>query len=274
MRLGCILIAAGLLAACGQERAEAPAETPAPATTEVTSDLDSALEAEPAAPPVDDINYQALSGYDESWYVSAGWPGEYPAGFAVLDAGTTVPAWTVPNGANEADTSCALPQYANYQLWNYDRADADDLRFFVATKTFPVTLNQDASIEYISDGGIHTLDLKAGDQLTYLRYLGEGFTVVSYDGAEYDINEAELRDISDIGSMPTVEDQWVRVTCADGTQPWLLYASVIDHPGIVPSPMLAYGEASDIAPEDAEQIRMDAEANRLACEGVEPGSLE
>ena len=62
MRLGCILIAAGLLVACGQERAEAPAETPAPATTEVTSDLDSALEAEPAAPPVDDINYQALSG--------------------------------------------------------------------------------------------------------------------------------------------------------------------------------------------------------------------
>ena len=36
MRLGCILIAAGLLAACGQERAEAPAETPAPATTEGT----------------------------------------------------------------------------------------------------------------------------------------------------------------------------------------------------------------------------------------------
>ncbi|HCN92782.1 MAG TPA: hypothetical protein DIT86_06180, partial [Hyphomonas sp.] len=61
---------------------------------------------------------------------------------------------------------------------------------------------------------------------------------------------------------------------ADGTQPWLLYASVIDHPGIAPSPMLAYGEASDIAPEDAEQIRMDAEANRLAYEGVEPGSLE
>ena len=87
-------------------------------------------------------------------------------------------------------------------------------------------------------------------------------------------NEAELRDISDIGSMPTVEDQWVRVTCEGGDQAWLLYASVIEHPGVVPSPMLAYGEASDIAPEDAEQIRMDAEANRLAYEGVEPGSLE
>lgn len=274
MRLGCILIAAGLLAACGQERADAPAATPAPAETKADPGLDSALEAEPAAPPADDLDYKALSGYDDSWYVSPGWPGEYPAGFAVLDAGTIVPAWTVPNGANEADTSCALPQYANYQLWNYERADADNLRFFVATKTFPVTLNQDASIEYISEGGIHTLDLKAGEQLTYLRYLGEGFTVVSHEGAEYDINEAELRDISDIGSMPTVEDQWVRVTCEDGTQPWLLYASVIEHPGVVPSPMLAYGEASDIAPEDAEQIRMDAEAYRLAYEGLEPSSIE
>ena len=88
MRLGCILIAAGLLAACGQERADAPAATPAPAETKADPGLDSALEAEPAAPPVDDLDYKALSGYDDSWYVSPGWPGEYPAGFAVLDAGT------------------------------------------------------------------------------------------------------------------------------------------------------------------------------------------
>lgn len=273
MRLGCILIATGMLAACGQapEPASAPPEAPAAETRPV---LDSALEAEPVAPPDHDLDYKALSGYDDSWYVSPGWPGEYPAGFAVLDAGAVVPAWTTPNGAREADTTCALPQYANYQLWNHARVEADDLRFFVATKTFPVTLNQDASIEYISDGDIHQLDLKAGDQLTYLRYLGEGFTVVAFQGEEYDINEAELRDISDIGAMPTVEDQWVRVTCTDGGQAWLLYAAAIEHPGIVPSPMIAYGEAEDIAPEDAEQVRADAEANRQAYEGLEIGAVE
>ncbi|MEE2920303.1 MAG: hypothetical protein VYC38_00940 [Pseudomonadota bacterium] len=274
MRLCGILVAAGLLAACGQERADEPVEAPAPLEEEAVSGLGSTLEEEPAPLPADDVDYQALSGYDDSWYVSAGWPGEYPAGFAVLDAGVTVPAWSVPNSAQAADTSCALPQYANYQLWNSDRVAADGLRFFVATKTFPVTLNQDASIEYISDGDIRQLDLKAGDQLTYLRYLGEGFTVVSFEGTEYGINEAELRDISDIGAMPTVEDQWVRVSCTGGDQAWLLYAAVIDQAGIVPSPMIGYGEAWDIAPEDADQVRADAEANRLAYEGLEPGSLE
>ena len=39
-------------------------------------------------------------------------------------------------------------------------------------------------------------------------------------------------------------------------------------------PMIGYGEAWDIAPEDADQVRADAEANRLAYEGLEPGSLE
>ena len=76
MRLGCILIAAGLLAACGQEREAAPAEAPAaaPAPTE-PSELSSALEEEPAPLPADDVDYQTLSGYDSTWYVSAGWPG-------------------------------------------------------------------------------------------------------------------------------------------------------------------------------------------------------
>ena len=275
MRLGCILIAAGLLAACGQERESAPAEAPvaAPAPSE-PSELSSALEEEPAPLPADDVDYQTLSGYDSTWYVSAGWPGEYPAGFAVLDAGISAPAWTVPNGDREADASCTLPQFANYQLWNTERVEGDDLRFFVATKTFPVTLNQNASVEYISDGEIRKLELTAGDQLTFLRYLGEGFTVLSFEGVEYGINEAELRDVSDIGSMPTVEDQWVRVTCADGSQPWLLYAAMIELDGVVPSPMLAYGESWDIAPEDVEQVRAEAEANRLAYEGLEPGVLE
>ena len=102
MRLCGILVAAGLLAACGQERADEPVEAPAPLEEEAVSGLGSTLEEEPVPLPADDVDYQVLSGYDDSWYVSAGWPGEYPAGFAVLDAGVTVPAWTVPNSAQAA----------------------------------------------------------------------------------------------------------------------------------------------------------------------------
>lgn len=266
MRRGWIVAAAGVLAACGQQE-EVPAEPAAPAV-----EAPQAVET-PAEIAKSDVetDYEAVSGYDEAWYVSPGWPGEYPAGFAVLDPGVTVKGWSVPNRIEAADVDCALPQYANYQLWNRDRVAADGLDFFVATKTFPVTLSQDASIEYVSDTGIKTLDLTAGDQLTYLRYLGEGFTIVSFQGEEYDVNEAELREISDIASLPApVEDQWVNVACEDGSRAWLLYAAMLDHPGVVPSPITGYGEASDIDPDEVEEVRAGAQAMADAYEGIEP----
>jgi len=263
MRLGWILAAAGALAACGQEEVEAPVQPDVSYEEPIESYED------PAA-FVPDLDYRALSGYDEGWYVSPGWPGEYPAGFAILEADVTAPAWSVPNASLAPDLSCTLPQYANYQLWNRERTAKDDLAFFVATKTFPVTLSQAASIEYVSDNGMKRLDLAAGDQLTYLRYLGEGFTVVSFEGEEYDINEAELREISDIGTIPTKEDQWVRVACEDGSQAWLLYTAAIEHPGIVPSPIVGFGEAFDILPEEVDAVREAGEATAAAYEGIEP----
>ena len=72
-------------------------------------------------------------------------------------------------------------------------------------------------------------------------------------------------DITDIRDSKGEEDEWVRVTCADGSQPWLLYDEVVAAPGIAPSPITGYGDASDIAADQVDSIRFDAEVNAAAA---------
>ena len=273
MKSGWIFAAAIVLAACGQS-SDAPQESDIVATD--GSELEAAAGAQPArASDYVAPDFAKLSGYGDGWYISPGWPGEYPAGFVVLDEGLTVQARARPNPAAPQDKACTLPRLANYQLWNYPRVSADKLEFFVATKTFPVTLTQDAAIEYVSDAGsMQVLDLKQGDQLNYLRYLGEGFAILSFGGTEYDINEAELMGITDIQDSKGEEDEWVRVTCADGSQPWLLYDEVVAVPGIVPSPVTGYGDASDITADQVASIRFDAEVSAAVAAEATDQPLE
>ena len=272
MKYGWILTAAILLGACGQPKDVPPESDIVPVEDHEMAEPGSLSET-PQASDYVAPDFAKLSGYGEGWYISPGWPGEYPAGFVVLDEGIRVMGRAKPNPASPQDKACTLPQLANYQLWNNPRVSSDELEFFVATKTFPVTLNQDAQIEYISDAGsMQTLDLKQGEQLNYLRYLGEGFAILSYAGTEYDINEAELMNITDIQSTKGQEDEWLRVTCTDGSRAWLLYDEVVTVPGIVPSPITGYGDASDITLDQVEGIRAEAEQNAALAEslGEEP----
>lgn len=274
MRFGWILPAALMVAACGQEGAILSADPDSSAVVE-TSVADVADDEEAILPQTD---YAALSGYGSNWFLSPGWPGEYPPGFAVLDADVRVPGRARPNPTDPQDITCHLPQYANYQIWNSVRSAADDLDFFVATKKFPVTVLEDTEVEFVGNAGIEKLPLKAGDQLTYLRYIGEGFTVMSFNGREFDINESELREITDIGAIENEENLWVRVACLGGKQAWLLFDEVVQEQGVYPSPITGYGEAHDILPDEVENVRamMSPEAFGLdpVMQVIDPPSEE
>ena len=264
MKKAWILALAGSLAACGQ-----PADKPADAPAEVADAGDEALSAEvPSSEPIaspyelaetapDDRDFAALAAYPDTWHVSYGWPGEYPAGFVVLDQGVTVNGRARPNPDAPANVPCTLPQYANYQMWNRQRVERDHVEFIVATKIEPVTMLVDAQVETPSDTGMQTLDLKAGDVLSYLRYLGEGFAIFGYNGQEYTINEAELRDISSITGQALDEDQWAEVACIGGKRAWILYDDAIANDSIVPSPIVGFGEASDIYPDEVDKVRTE-----------------
>ncbi|MEZ5953130.1 MAG: hypothetical protein R3C13_02380 [Hyphomonas sp.] len=269
----CLALAAGLVA-CGKPAP--PPEAPDVSVTEPAAPGADEIVKSPyeiGQPSEDDVDYAALAAYPAGWHVSTGWPGEYPAGFVVLDPGVKVAGRARPNPDEPASLTCPLPEYANYQIWNQPRVAADDLIFIVATKTVPVTMTADASIEYPTDNGMKVLELKRGDVLSYLRYLGEGFAIFGFNDAEYDINEAELRDISDLTAGVVDEDQWVDVTCMDGTRAWLLYDEVIAHDSIVPSPIVGFGEASDIYPDEVERVREDGlQAEALSDEPFDGGT--
>lgn len=266
MRFGWVLAGTLLLAACGQKDGATPS-----AATDGVVPASATTVAETAVRP--ELDYAALSGYDtDAWFLSPGWPGEYPPGFAVLDPDVKVPARARPNPTDPQDVSCLLPQYANYQLWNNARTEEDDLEYFVATKKALVTVLEDAVIEFISkEGTTVPLALTKGQQMTYLRYVGEGFTVVSFEGQEYDINEGELSSVTDISSARLDEDLWVRVSCMGGKQGWLMFDEVIEEPGIYPSPIIGYGDGSDIDPADVERVR---EAVPTDAYGVAPQDQE
>lgn len=267
MRKAWILTLAASLAACGQP-AETPASTPKPSADTADAPTE-ALPAEvpasaPLASPYDvaeaapeDVDFAALAGYPDTWHVSYGWPGEYPSGFVVLEQGVTVPGRAKPNPKEPATISCTLPQYANYQIWNTARVRRDSLEFIVATRIEPVTMLVDAQVETPGDTGMQVLALKAGDVLSYLRYLGEGFAIFGFNGQEYTINEAELRDISSISGAALDEDQWVNVACIGGVRAWLKYDEAIADENIVPSPIVGFGEASDILPDEVDSVRAE-----------------
>jgi len=261
MRFGWVLAGTLLLAACGQKDETSPGSA---VNSAAPAGVEAAASEAAVRPPLD---YAGLSGYDDTWFLSPGWPGEYPPGFAVLDADVKVPARARPNPTDPQDISCILPQYANYQLWNNARTEADDLEYFVATKKVPVTVLEDTEIEFVGEEGIEKLALKQGDELIYLRYIGEGFTVLSFNGREFDINEGELSNVTNIADASLEEDLWVRVSCLAGKQAWLMFDEVISEPGIYPSPITGYGDATDIDPADVDSVR---EAVATDAYGVSP----
>lgn len=254
MRFEWLLVGAVLLSACGKpaENAPDPAIEATQKTVESASDLESTLPSE--IEPVDSIDLKSISEYSADWSLNEYWTGEYPSGFLVYKDGVTVSGRSKPVQALAMDVQCPLEASANYQVWNRPRVEADEVVFFSANKTFPVTMTQDAAVEYATDDGVTTLDLKAGDQLTYLSYMSEGFAMFSFGGKEMDINESELREISDIGDHDVIEDQWARVNCTNGSRAWLLYSEVIEAPGVGRSPLIGYGEAYDITPEEAQMM--------------------
>jgi len=256
------MIAASALAltACGGgDKAETPAPNVA-TTTEAPTPDDLTIAADPQlAPPV-------VAYYDEAVMdITEGWPGEYPAGFSVLEDGIVLKGRAEMTPYSPQDIDCPAPKYATYQQWNGQRNIADDLKWISVTPTFDFTILKDVTLDAqaeAEDSEVQ-LELKAGETVTYLRYYGEGFMAIRHDGKDYGVDGWPLQENSDMMAKNEASgevDQWVQMPCADGKRGWVLYREALETDGVVITPIIGYGESADLSEDTAKQAREQAAA--------------
>ncbi len=248
-----LVLSIGIIAAC-----TSTVEPPPVAVDPVEATITPLIEPEP-------VPVATLPEYDATWYISSGWPGEYPPGFSILEPGIVLTGRAQMHPLAEANLACPVEEFATYQPWNFVRAEADALDFRVATRLFEITMTTDAPIEVPADDMgyvLKLLPLKAGDVLTYKRYLGEGYAIIAHDGVDYEINEAELANVSDINraveAVDGGEDLWVEVKCHDAaaSRAWVLYDEAIVTAGVGPTPITGYGMSVDLTPKDVDGVRL------------------
>lgn len=248
-----IISAAALLAACGGDTPTKEASEPKSPVADVPAETEEIADTQ---------EEQDIPTYDEeAWYISPGWPGEYPPGFSIMEDGVEVLARAGMHDSLPREITCALPKNATYQLWNRQRVDTDALEFVTVSEKFNVTINTAAEIDSPVgefDSPENTLKLEPGDTITYLRYIGEGWTLMEFDGRERDINEMDLMDISDIqnaGESAAEDLLWVNVPCGE-ERGWITLSEALADPNILMSPITGYGDARDMTEEDR-QIVLD-----------------
>ena len=239
--------AALVLAACGDSSTQEPSEkiaAPSEAETFIEHDVKTSEQT--------DLSYN-----EDVWYISGGWPGEYPTGFSVLESDVTLMGRAVMHEDIPKELTCPLEQNATIQQWNVERVDRDNLTFVTVSEKFDFTITAPIEVDSPSEES-STLLLYPDDKMTYLRYLGEGWAVVEFKGEQLSIDETVVAMNSDLAeSANNVEDNrlWVEVPCGD-QRGWLLYNEVLTEFGIVTTPIIGYGESRDLTEEDRKQVAL------------------
>ena len=241
------ILGAALLVACGPKTETATEPDNSTAEASIT---DSASVSEPTSDhPVD-----AVMGYNDGWYLSDGWPGEYPPGFAVLEAGVSVLGRKAMAIDAPLEEVCPLEQNAVYQEWNHERSEADQLEFRTASAITQITLPTGGMVLAIPERDESTiprglsLEIAAGEKFDYLRYIAEGFILIGYGGDKYQTLQEDLPEDTVFEQNGPPDDLWVHVTCSNGERVWLTYADAIETDGIDDAPILSYGQTEDLKP--------------------------
>ena len=114
--------------------------------------------------------------YDDTWHQTDFWAGEYPAGFSMQqDAVTTIR--TEPNPNVPRSIQCELKKNATYHTWNQKRAKSDKLEFITFVPITKYRTKKAGTVDVHDEKTKKEvkLNLKAGDEWTFLTYYGEGF---------------------------------------------------------------------------------------------------
>jgi hypothetical protein len=162
----------------------------------------------------------AAAAYDDSWYVTEFWSGEYPNGFAVAAPDIAVPARAAMDREAPASLTCPLPYKAVFSPWNEQRNQANEAKYFTASKIVPLVATADFVFEH--GEAAPPLQVKRGQPIEYLIYGAEGSFLVRIDGKEYWAYQEQLEQVEAVDDTTSVQEEWLSLRCADGTQAWIL----------------------------------------------------
>ena len=185
--------------------------------------------------------------YDETQYTITGfWAGEYPSGFAIAREDVTLYGYDDVVEGFSPTKACPMLHKAAYHPWNAARNEADQIIYKSVVPKTLITMLADTVIDTATGQTEIKLDLKAGETLTYITYIGENWFIAEYDGVEYEFNGGSFT--ADIADFPDIStpDEWVNVACTDGTRAWLKYADAIKAYGVRVHGSETYGTASDL----------------------------
>jgi hypothetical protein len=204
------------------------------------------------------------SGYDNTWYVSEFWSGEYPAGFSVTRKDTDVRARARMDKAAPREVACKLPYLAVIHPWNRSRIMKSKIRFFSATKILRLVAKEPFVYEFaIRHAPAIKIRLRKGDMIEYVRNDAEGLFEVRLAGKQYTADQNLFDHMEKVARDQFVEDDWVSLTCEGGSGAYILLSDLVIEgaagertPGVseVGPGQADYGRARDLTAEEAREL--------------------
>jgi len=205
----------------------------------------------------------ADAGYDAAWYRMKFWSGEYPAGFSVIRAGTTVMARAGMDKDLPRTVPCALPYRAVIHPWNRARNRKSRIEFHAAARIVRLVAKEDFEFVGVDGQDSIRLPMKTRDVIEYIHSLGEGLFQVRVAGKEYTASQNLFEHVEDVPRDQFVEDNWAVMTCENGKRAYIFLDDLRDPadpekfmPGIadVDAGLQSHGHFRDLTAAEAQAL--------------------
>lgn len=192
------------------------------------------------------------SAYDDSWYKTDFWAGEYPEGFTIKQDVTTK-IRKEPDHKTAREIECSLKKGETYHQWNEARVKSSKLEFVSLVKKVVYIIKEPASLALIDEESEKDtkINFDNGDEWTYLTYYAEGAFRMEFKGVVYTAEQSLFEVSGEKGAVGPNSihetSEWMKLTCANGKTGWLLYEEVFKLPQLEKPEFPEYGVAIDKA---------------------------
>jgi hypothetical protein len=206
----------------------------------------------------------ALADYEDAWFWSKGWSGEYPPGFSVTKSHITVMARSAMVKDMPREVACELPYLAVIHPGNPERIRKNDMQFFSATKVIKMIAKEE--FDFGDD-----VEVKKGERIEYIRNLSEGDFSIRIYVETYTADQSLWAFVDKPARDQFVEEDWVLLTCQGGNSAYIFLDDVRIKgpnytlsfpPGISVAESFDGGQSRDLTEQEAAELEKEKAAKK------------